>query len=204
MTLAALLLGTLIIGGGGYALLQIKNIFQLLIGHLGYIVIGAITIGAIGYFIVQAYRDNIPQDQVYAPVIIIAALGFLGMGAGAMMGEYLESYTATVEVSVSQPPIGTKAPKLETVSVNNIEKKSPGVFSIVQNRKACIALCDGWKVKVEIYCGGNKIGTQHVTGKGQQTVSTQVRSLQEGQCKAVATPSDEMRGSKTTTYFNVG
>jgi hypothetical protein len=203
-TIIALFLGVGLVTGGAFALSEITNILQLIIGNLYYIILfGVITLAG-SYFVVQSYQDKISQDQLYGPILILAAMAIIGSAGGAAMGEYLESYTATVEVDVDQSLVGTNPPELKEVSVNDIERKSPGIFDLFGGRQACIALCDGWKVEVEITCEGEDIGRQDITGKGEQTRSTTIRDLQEGQCKAVATPTGSMDGSQKTTYFNVG
>lgn len=204
MTLVAMFLGVAIVGGGAFALSEVTNILQLVIGHLYYIMLFGVVSLAGAYFVVQSYKDNISQDQIYGPIIILVAITILGSAGGAAMGEYLESYTATVDVKVTQSVIGTTPPELQEVSITNVEQKSPGIFDLFGGRQACVALCDGWKVEVEIMCEGEEVGRTDVTGKGEQTQTTTVRDLKEGQCKAIATPTGDMQGSEKTTYFNVG
>ena len=202
-TLILALLGTAIVVGGVGMIVAVDNLIQTLLNRAFYIILGAVVLGGIGYFSLQAYQDKIPQEDLYKPIVIIVALAILGSMSGVAMSEVLESYTATVEVSVSQSTFGTQNPKLEQVSVNDITRKAPGIFG-TQTKQACIAFCDGWEVEVEVSCDGNVVGTQTLTGKGQQTVSTTFRDLQEGQCKAVATPGDSMDGQPDTAHFAVG
>lgn len=202
-TIILALLATAIVAGGVGLVVAVDNLIQTILNRSFYIILGAVVVGGAGYFGIQAYKDKIPQEDLYKPLVILALLAILGSMSGVAMSEVLESYTATAEVTVSQSTFGTQNPTLEQVSVNDITRKAPGIFG-TQTKQACIAFCDGWEVDVTITCGGEEVGTQTLTGKGQQTVSTTFRDLKEGQCEAVAEPGDGMNGQTETAAFNVG
>lgn len=204
MTVLAVLAGTAAVIGGVGFLIQVNNLVSQIINSLFYIIIGAVTLGVVGYFITQSRQDNI--ENPYAPVLIISSLAIVGMASGPIIEQSLTSYHADVQVKVSQGVVGAGDPQLEQVSVTNIRKDAPSIFSIVgqvSEQSACLVGCDTWEVDVTATCGGNKVEEQTVTGKGQQTKTFTINGIEPGQqCEVSGIPGRGTSGSKDTAYFN--
>ena len=194
-----------VIGGGlltFLALDQVMNFFQLVMNYLYYVLITVIFISLGGVYILRSYRDSIDQQYEFAYPALIIVFFIVGIIAGPLLGTILADYKATIGVNVEEGFGGYGQPAIKNAKVESIQNQGPDIFGA---RPQCtIGFCEAWKAEIQVWCGGDSVGTRTVSGTGSGYVTADINVPTDASCNYEVRPKRNLDGASYTGSFTTG
>lgn len=204
--LVAIFLVTIITLGLGYFATQIVGLLELVLNNWFWLVVGAVILGVIGLFIIQAYQERLENTFLAVFLLIFVAIGLPAIGL--TFGHITTSYEATAVVEVEEGTLGIgygDDPEFVQGQIVEVEETGGQIFSLADTNpeQACLVGCDEWNLDITYTCDGETIGTRTVSGTGTGTVEDTVGGLPSGtQCEATFVPQRGLEGAPQTASFS--